>query len=343
MNSNLGIGLVGSGFMARTYAECLAKYTHGASLRAVFGGRRAPALAADYGLETEASMADLLARPDINAVIITSPEMAHHQQTIAAAEKGKHVLVEKPMAANRADCEAMITGCDEAGIKLMVVQSQRFRGAHQLMHNLLREGRIGILKQIRHWALYPLDQAEHLARTRPFYLDEAGGGLLMGYAVHCFDLVRWIAGDEVQSIYALVGGPANKDITNLSLMAQLTFINGIMSQLWWSAELPGEPFPNSTFHTQLVGTKGLLDCDGYGAVRLSTDGQWRTLWEQPPFDLADPRDPVRLEAYGRMVQEFIDAINEGRPPSVTGEDGLAAVKLCQAAVQSAQQRKVIAL
>src|SRR5690349_21064254 len=92
----VGIGIIGSGYMGRTYAECVARYNHGARLVAVAGGSRAPSLAADYEIAAEPTVEALLARTDIDAIIITSPQSAHRDQTIAAAQAKKHVLVEKP-------------------------------------------------------------------------------------------------------------------------------------------------------------------------------------------------------------------------------------------------------
>src|SRR5581483_9188523 len=96
--NNIGIGIIGSGYMGRTYAECVARYNTNARLVAVAGGSRAPALATDYGVDAEPGVEQLLERKDVDAVIITSPQSAHREQTIKAAEAGKHILVEKPMA-----------------------------------------------------------------------------------------------------------------------------------------------------------------------------------------------------------------------------------------------------
>src|SRR5437763_5795761 len=86
--SEIGIGIIGSGYMGRTYAECVARYNSGARLVAVAGGTRAPGLAHDYGVDSEASVDALLARVDVSAVIITSPQSAHRDQTLAAARAG---------------------------------------------------------------------------------------------------------------------------------------------------------------------------------------------------------------------------------------------------------------
>src|SRR4051794_11242362 len=109
----IGIGIIASGYMGRTYAECVARYCTGARLVAVAGGSRAPGLAADYGIDAEASVEALLQRDDVTAVIITSPQSAHAEQTALAAKYGKHVLVEKPMATSTAECQSMIDACQQ--------------------------------------------------------------------------------------------------------------------------------------------------------------------------------------------------------------------------------------
>ncbi len=339
----LRIGIVGSGFMGRTYTECLARYNERAQAVAVAGGKRAPKLAADYGLEYIPNVPDLIARDDIDALILTTPEIAHLEEIRPAAAAGKHILVEKPMAPDVSQAQAMIEACEQAGVTLMVVQSQRFRRAHQLARQWINEGRIGAVQQIRHWGFQPLDNSLEVVGDRPFYLDEAGGGLFMGFAVHAFDMVRWLAGDNAASIFAQINRYGKHHIPNLSAMAQIAFEHGAMAQVWCCLELPGHVFPLSQFRTQIVGERGMLDVDGYTHFDATTEHGWERLFEQQPLNPMDPSDPVRLEAYINMVQEFIDAILENRPPSVTGVDGKAAVELCQAALQSRAKRQPVAL
>src|SRR5919205_850006 len=93
----VGIGIVGAGLMARTYAETLAKYVQGCQFVAVAVGRRAPQLAADYGVAHEASLESLVARRDVDGVILTTPEMPRVEQVRIASSAGKHLLLEKPM------------------------------------------------------------------------------------------------------------------------------------------------------------------------------------------------------------------------------------------------------
>ena len=334
-NRTVGIGMVGSGFMARTYAETTAKYNRNARLVAVAGGKRAPGLAADYEIPVELSVRQLVERSDIDAVIVTTPETVHLEHTQLAAAAGKHVLTEKPMALNIAQCDSMIEACQEAGVKLMVVQSQRFRGVHVRARKLLDEGRIGEVRQIRHWAMMPVEWSIPVVRDRPWYGDP-DYGIFLSQCSHDFDEMRFVTGSEARRIFGHVTSYGDHGLPNLSIMAQVEFENGVTGQLWVSLEMPGGTFPHSEFHTQVVGSKGLLDFDGYAHLDLGIDGSWQRIWEQPAFDPLNPMDPVRLEAYVAQNQAFIDSILGNRQPPVTGADGRAAVELCQACMQSAR-------
>lgn len=335
VTDRVGIALVGSGFMATTYAETLAHYTTGARLVAVAVGRRAPGLAERYGVAYEPSLESLVARRDVDAVIVTTPEMAHLEQTRVIADAGKHLLVEKPMAVNIAQCDEMIAACRKAGVKLMMVQSQRFRGVHRRAKRLLDEGRIGTVWQIRMTSMQAEQWSVPVVRDRPFYADPNGGGLFMGQCTHNFDMMRWIAGSEARRVYAQVRSYGQHGLKDLSVMAQVEFANGVIGQLWVCMETPGTRFPRSQFHTQVIGAKGLMDFDGYESLDVATDGRWERVWEQPPFDPLNPNDPIRLESFTAQNQAFIDCILNDTEPPVTGQDGRAAVELCQAALQSA--------
>ena len=337
MNAEIGIGMIGAGFMGRTYSECLAKYTHGARLVAAAGGKRSSQLAEDYKIEHEETVESLIERGDVNAIVITSPEQVHKEQALMAAAAGKHVLVEKPMAPDLAECDAMIEVCAQARVKLMQVKHWRFRGVFKKAREILNEGRIGKVGQLFIVCHVPIEASLHEIETRPFYLDPAGGGMYMGLCSHTFDLIRFLIGGEATSIFGNIQSFGDHEVSDLSIMAQLSFDNSAVGQMWVSGEMPGNTFPGTRMGVQIMGDKGLLDLDGLGKLNISTDKGWETIWEQPALTITNPADPVRLEAYSAMMQEYIDAIFEDREPSVTGNDGRAAVELCLAGLQSARE------
>jgi predicted dehydrogenase len=345
MMASVRIGMVGSGFMAHTYSEVVAHYAEGGELVAIAGGSRAPSLAERYGVPCEPTIAQLLARDDVDAVVLAGPETLRLEQTRAAAAAGKHVLSEKPMATSVAECDAMIAACDAAEVRLMIVQTQRFRGVHQRAKRLITEGKIGAVRQLRLWSLCPEAWTVPVVEQRPWYADP-DAGIFMSQGVHNFDLMRWLAGSEARRVFAHVGSHGTHGLPNLSTVAIVEFASGAVGQLWTSLELPGGTFPDSQFRSQVVGERGLLDFDGYTHLDMATaedGGEWRRVWTQPPLDPMDPLDPVRLESFTGQVQDFLDCIREGRPPVVTGADGRAAVELCQAALLSGRTGRAVEL
>ncbi|MBI5880446.1 MAG: Gfo/Idh/MocA family oxidoreductase [Chloroflexi bacterium] len=335
MTNEPGIGIVGSGLMARTYAETLAKYVRGCRFVALAVGSRAPRLAADYGVACEPSLDALVARADIDGLIVTTPEMPRIEQVRSAAAAGKHLLLEKPMAASVAECDTLIDICQRAGVMLMQVQSQRFRAIHQRMHQLLSEGAIGQVRQMRIVSMLEEQWSKAAVADRPFYRDPQGGGLMMSQLVHNLDMLRWVVGAEATRVFACGGSFGSHGIPDMSIQAQISFAGGASGQLWVCMETPGVVFPQNTFRTQVIGERGLLDFDGYTHLDVGTpDGKWQRVMEQEPFNTLDPKDPVRLRSFSAQNQEFVDAIREKRQPAVTAADGRAAVELAQAVLQS---------
>ena len=159
---SVGFGLVGSGFMAHTYAQSLAKHVPDGHLVAVAEGTRAPALAAEYGVDRSPDMAALLARDDVDAVLICTPHSTHLPLTEAAAAAGKHVYIEKPMAVTLADCDAMIAACRDARVLLDVNHVTRHRASPVAAKGLIDDGSIGELRIVR-----VLSLGDRLPHRRP--------------------------------------------------------------------------------------------------------------------------------------------------------------------------------
>jgi predicted dehydrogenase len=336
----IGIGIVGSGYMGRTYAECVERYNTGARLVAIAGGTRAPTLACDYGVEDESSVAALLRRADVAAVIITSPQSAHCEQTVAAASHGKHVLVEKPMATSTAECRRMIDACSAAGVELSVIKPWRYRGATRGLRERIAQGDIGEIRMVSLWWLYP--RVPFIGKE--WFRDPKEGGLFLDAGCHCFDYLRWVAGAEPIRLYAQVANYNNDGETPRSTMTTLTFANGVMASLWLSYEVPGPGWENTDFRARVVGASGELDAHGYGALRVGRDNAWETVYQQAPIDYINrPMERTRLEAFFDMTQDFIDALRAGRRPPVTGDDGLAAVALVEAGYRSSRLGQAVDL
>ncbi|HVB38218.1 MAG TPA: Gfo/Idh/MocA family oxidoreductase, partial [Vicinamibacterales bacterium] len=187
---SIGIGVVGSGFMGRTWSEVSARHARGTHLVAVTGGRRAPQLAQDYGVALEPSLEALLARPDVHAVVLATPPDGHGDQTVAAAEAGKHLLVEKPMANTVAECQRMVDAADAANVRLALVSQHRWRDAPVAAKRAIDEGRVGDIRMVRvqstatgWWDLE--------ARQDQWKKDPQRQSAFASDAAHGCDIARW--------------------------------------------------------------------------------------------------------------------------------------------------------
>ena len=338
--SDLGIGIIGSGFMGQTFSETISKRCTNASLKAVTGGSRAEALAKDYGIDLETSIETLVGRDDVDAVFIATPHHVHADQSIAVAKAGKHVLIEKPMACSVADCDAILAACEVTGVRHSISFSQRTRKCCAKAKELIDEGAIGRILQFQSFALCPTG----LDGLPAWQSDPANLGTLFGHAIHNFDQIRWFTGSEIKTVYAKCTSLEGAAIEGSS-MVLMSLAGGAAASLWSSFELAAPSFPRTQCGAWIVGEKGLIDLDAYGELRIATDGEWRLVETQPPIDWAGKGylDPVRLESYTLQCQRFIDAIVEGREPPVTGWDGRQAVAAALAAYESSRTGKEIVL
>ena len=320
------LGIVGSGYMGRTYAHCVAEHNEGVDLVGVTLGSRAPTLASDFGVTHFPDYEAMLSSPDVDAVLLATIHRLHAEQVIAAAEHGKHVLVEKPMMTNVADCDAMIAACKEAGVTLSVIQTLRYRGVFRRARELIEQGAIGEVRMINMTTLWTWDEAD-----KPWTTEAENGGEILDRGAHSFDMLRFLTGDDAVRIFATVNSYEVEAWRGMNAMAQVQFSRGATGQVWMAHELPEPGFPQGSDLVRVWGEKGLLEAEHFGKVRIATDGEWQDVWEMPEIDfINNPYEPKRLEAFFSQTQDFVDSLREGRPPAVTGEDGRAAIEMVEA-------------
>ena len=341
---SVGVGMIGSGFMGITYSESVANHTEGCHLVAIAGGRRAPALAADYEVPAEPDVDALLARDDIDAVVLATPDQDRPELTRKAAAAGKHVLAEKPMAPTIAECDEMIAACEAAGVNLAVVKTERYRKITMKAKALIDDGVIGPIQMMRTVSACPRPTTRERCDDRQWMLDPAGGGLFMGMASHNTDFLRWLTGREVVSVYAQSTTFSDLDTPNLSVMAQIGFEDGIQAHMWITAELPAPSLPSSEVRFQVFGRDAMFDLENFEFLDLGQGESWERIYEPERFDyLKEPKSPIRLFPHAGVIQDFVDSIREQRPPHVGGAEGRKAVEICEACLRSAQSGQVVSL
>ncbi|WP_010584342.1 Gfo/Idh/MocA family protein [Schlesneria paludicola] len=340
----IGVGMIGSGFMGLTYSEVVAKHAEGCRLVAITGGRRAATLAADYGVTAEASVESLLARKDIDAVVLATPDLDRLELTRQAAAAGKHVLAEKPMAPTVAECDEMIAVCKAAGVNLGVVKTERYRKITRKAKEFIDNGEMGPVRMLRTVSAFPQSLAKQLFDERAWMTDPRGGGLFMGMASHNTDFLRWLTGRNALRVFAQATTYSDLPGPPLSVMANIVFEDQIMADMWITSELPDPSLPSSEVRFQVFGRDAMLDLENFEYLDVSRSGKWERIYTPERFDyLKEPKSPIRLFPHRGVIQDFIDSIREQRPPHVGGAEGRAAVEICEACLISARTGQAVNL
>lgn len=286
---------------------------------------RAEQAASSFGAKAFATAEELL--ENIDAVIICSENSLHRKWVELAAEYGKDILCEKPIATTVEDAQAMIKACEEARVRLQIAFPVRFCTPIRRVKAMLEEGAIGDLLAIR--------GTNHGQMPGGWFIDKelAGGGAVMDHTVHVVDVVRWFTGKEVVSVYAEVDNTIyNMDIDDCGMLS-MELEGGIIF-----TQDPSWSRPRS-FHTwgdvtlELVGTKGSISVDAFAQSLQIYDDEAGKLTSQPYTEDMD------LE----LIKDFVEMVETGREPSITGFDGLQAMAVALAAYESAERGEPVTL
>ena len=327
-------GIIGMGDIAtRVTAPAMARAKNNrlaAVMRRDLG--RAKELARESGApKAYCTVNELLEDDEIDAVYVATPLHAHASQTIMAAEHGKHVLCEKPLAMSVEEGERMVQACEANGVKLMVCYYQRFNRRHQKIKELLDAGEIGRVTAARlNFSSLKPDEPGAWRQTP----ELGGGGNLMDCGSHCVDLLRYLIG-EVTQVTALVDTLAFSYPVDDTATMLLKLDNGshAVVSTHWSTLIPDD---QESAALAIYGTEGTIlsaplhDKFSRGTLRLMT---------------AKAQTEYRFEesTHVTMLEAFADSVEHNRPVPVTGRDGVIASTIIAAAYQSANQGKAISI
>lgn len=325
------VGIVGAGAMGMTHAAAWP-----ATPAQVVGVvAKTPDLArplADcYSCRIYPSLDALL--PDVDVVDICTPTYLHHEMVLQAAASGKHVICEKPLARTVAQGQEMIAACRRAGVKLLVGHVVRFFPEYALAKQKVESGSIGKPAVVR------LKRAVFQPRKADdnWFVDfEKSGGMMMDLMIHDFDYARWVAGD-VATVYArnILSKQPEADVEHG--LAILTHMSGAISHVEGSWA-----YPPPTFRTafEIACEAGLLVHDSAATAPI-------TIYAHKQGDSAGdvplPASPLAESPYTTEIRAFYNAIANESPVPVSAADGLAAVQIALAAIESAQIGKPIHL
>lgn len=325
-----GIGIIGAGHFGAVHAEALAG-VEGARLVAACRNDAAAvaAFAARHGGTPYSDWAALLADPEVDAVVIATPHDLHRDITVAALRAGKHVLLEKPMAATLPDCDAILAAAAAAPGRLTVGHVPRFFLPMLAARAFLDTGEIGrpvagSSAFVKLW-MEPNRRPWHFARA-------TGGGMLMTVGIHAIDRLAFLMGGEVAAVGAMMGAAFHAHEADDTAFLNLRFADGRMGQVTSMGYRDGAV----TSALRIACEGGVLAVCTDGRVRVGQGGAWREIAVETE---ADPM----IGALRRQWRAFLGAIAAGTEPPVSGAYARHLVAVIDAAVRSDRDRREIAL
>jgi predicted dehydrogenase len=337
-HSSIGIGIVGSGRAGMIHGRNFARLVPGARVAAVSDAvleARAGASAELGGVPEYADYRDLLADKEVQGVLIAAPTALHQEIAVAAAEAGKHIFCEKPMAMNPTECEAMIAAAERGGVVLQIGFMRRFDASFRAAYERVQEGEIGevvLVKSCTHGPTYP----------KPWMFDLAqSNGPLAEVCSHDIDTVRWFTGSEFAEVYAIAGNYRTPEARETfpdfydQVLLSARFVNGAQGCITGAQ---GVQYAYDS-RVEIIGTHGLISIGGLNAGTTMICTREKELRQPSVVSWTN----LYRDAYLAEDIEFVAAIREGRAPSVTGRDGRAAVAVVNAGNRSIIERRPIAL
>jgi predicted dehydrogenase len=316
MESQLRVAVIGCGGIARAHLDAMRALPARPVVTVDVDENRARQYAEEYGAQRYVTRIEDALADDVDAAIVCLPHHLHRETVVAAAEHGKHVLTEKPMALSLREADAMIEAAGRNRVCLMVGQVLRFRGANIKARQLIREGRIGEPRNVIR---------RRLSRSREFHSAwardpaKAGGWVLYGYGSHEVDMMLWLFDTHATRVYAQgrMNNPYWNDYDEISLHMELA--NGMIATLNHSLNSA-----SGAWDTTITGTAGSM----YVAnERIVLDGK----------EMEVPMGP----AMERQLREFVDAIAGGREPEASGANVRRTMQALEAAKRSLASGQIV--
>ncbi len=350
------IGIIGAGKVAHNHAASVAALPN-AELGAVYSrtAAKAEALAAQHGVPAYTDLDAML--ETVEAVIICTPHPAHAQPAVAALERGVHTLVEKPLAASLADCDAMIAASERGGANLGTISQRRWYAPSQRVKTAIEAGKIGKpilgVAQLLSWR----DQAYYESDPWRGKWEAEGGGVLVNQAPHQLDLLLWYMG-ELSEVFAYWDNLNHPYIeVEDTAIAVVRFKNGGLGNLILSNSQKPGLFGKVHVHGENGATVGVQTDGGAMFVAGMTNvleppvndlwtvpGETEQLavWQSEDRALFATINPINYY-FQQQIAEFVEAAREQRPPAVTGQDGRRVVELFTAIYESGRRNAPVKL
>ncbi len=326
----LGVGIIGAGYIAAVHARAIAQ-TPGIKLVAVC--RRDPAelaaFAAAHGGAAHRDYHALLADTAVQAVLVATPHHTHEAVACDAAEAGRHIMLEKPMAPDVAACDRILDAVQRAGVLLMPGHTMRFAHGCRVAAGLTASGAFGPPRYITAGFAKPWMEPNR----RDWHLrQETGGGMLLTAGIHALDRTIFLAGRDVTHVSAIMETEFHDQSADDAAMLLLRFAGGGAAQVTSLGTRDGATING----TDLYCADATLRLDFADGLRLGQGGEWERVRES-----AEPGWAFR--AICRQWSEFAAAIRGEATLPVTGAQARHVIAVIAAAARSAREHREVAV
>ncbi|MBD5782457.1 Gfo/Idh/MocA family oxidoreductase [Pelagicoccus sp. NFK12] len=329
MHSPINIGVVGLGRLGALYAYHFASRLPGACLHSVTDVRReaCEAVSAATGARAFEDHKSLLADPDLDAVVIMTPTKLHAEVAISAAEAGKAIFCEKPLALDLGESEAIAAAVAKHDVFFHLGFMRRFDNAYAAAWKRIHNGDIG------RPLVFKSSSRDQFPPPLDYLRPESSGGLFIDMGIHDFDLARWFMGEvaEVHSAGAAIGDPRIAEVGDVdNAFTTLNFQSGALGLV----SLSRNGIYGYAIDTEIVGDEGTL--------RIGSD-RHTDLLVLTKNNVSHDTVPGFLErfeqAYLTQLEDFVANLANGRPAPITCADGIAAQRIALAATRSLHERR----
>ncbi len=342
----LGFGIVGVGMIADFHAQAIA-HTKGGRLVGVAtrNADNARAFAQKHGVGfATTSVEELVARPDIHVVCITTPSGAHLEPALTAVRAGKHLVVEKPIEITTERADELLRAADAARVKVSPIFQARFGEGARTVKAAVDAGRFGRLVLASAYVKWHRSAQYYTGWKGSLKLD--GGGALINQAIHGIDLLQWFAGMPAEVFCWRTRRVYQHIEAEDTATASLKYPDGALGAIEASTAL----WPGWQRRIEICGENG--------SAMLEDDriAQWQFRNEQPGDDAirakkidakmrsgASEPGAISFEGHRRQIQDLIDAVRENRPVAIDGHEARKAVALIRGLYASAESGRPVKL
>ena len=335
----IGYAVIGAGLVGPRHAAAAAR-TPGAQLVAVCDQRadRAEALAEEFGALALTDVDAVLERKDVQIVSICLPTRLHLEVAEKVVAAGKHIVVEKPLEVSLERADKLLAAARAANVQVGAIFNRRFIPALKATKRAVEEGLLG--------DLMVADMYYKSYRSQEYYDDsgwrgtweQEGGAALINQGIHGVDLLRWVAG-PITRIFGYADHLRREIEADDTTAAVARYANGAMGVIQATTSVEPRLPDRLEFH----GTKGSIQLSSYRISSWAVPGAEGWPAEVEAEEQAALPVAGNLETYGHNTQitDMIEAVRDGRPPAVSGEEGRRSLEVCLAIYESSRTGREI--